>query len=100
MRWWAALVKRLRGLRVQAKLIEWVEIAPGVRHFVFEAPQLERLEFVPGQFVSISDAVASREITRAYSIASAPGNGNRFELCLNRVNDGAFSPHLFDLSAG
>jgi len=81
-------------------LIEWVEIAPGVRHFVFEAPQLERLDFVPGQFVSLSDAVASRNITRAYSIASAPGNGNRFELCLNRVDDGAFTPHLFDLSAG
>jgi ferredoxin-NADP reductase len=85
---------------VQAKLIEWVEIAPGVRHFVFEAPQLERLEFLPGQFVSLSDSVASRDITRAYSIASAPGNGNRFELCLNRVDDGVFSPHLFDLSAG
>jgi CDP-4-dehydro-6-deoxyglucose reductase len=44
--------------------------------------------------------VASRNITRAYSIASAPGTSNRFELCLNRVDDGAFSPHLFDLSAG
>jgi CDP-4-dehydro-6-deoxyglucose reductase len=85
---------------VQAKLIEWVEIAPGVRHFVFEASQLERLEFIPGQFVSLTDAVDSKNITRAYSIASAPGNGNRFELCLNRVDDGAFSPHLFDLSAG
>ena len=85
---------------MQAKLIEWVEIAPGVRHFVFEAPQLERLEFVPGQFVSLSDTVASRNITRAYSIASAPGNSNRFELCLNRVEGGAFSPHLFELSAG
>jgi CDP-4-dehydro-6-deoxyglucose reductase len=85
---------------MQAKLIEWVEIAPGVRHFVFEAPLLERLEFVPGQFVSLSDAVASRNITRAYSIASAPGNSNRFELCLNRVDGGAFSPHLFELSAG
>ena len=83
---------------MQAKLIEWVEIAPGVRHFVFEALELERLEFAPGQFVSLTDAVASRNITRAYSIASAPGDGNRFELCLNRVDDGAFSPHLFDLS--
>jgi ferredoxin-NADP reductase len=85
---------------LQAKLIEWVEIAPGVRHFVFEAPQLERLDFIPGQFVSLTDAVESRAITRAYSIASAPGGGSRFELCLNRVDDGAFSPHLFDLSPG
>ncbi len=85
---------------MQAKLIDWVEIAPGVRHFVFEAPQLERLEFVPGQFVSLTDSVGSKAITRAYSIASAPDDGNRFELCLNRVDDGAFSPHLFDLAVG
>jgi NAD(P)H-flavin reductase len=85
---------------VQAKLIESEEIAPGVRHFVFEAPQVERLDFVPGQFVSFTDTVANRSITRAYSIASPPGGGNRFELCLNRVEEGAFSPHLFDLLPG
>src|ERR1019366_80441 len=98
--YWGGPARPPKGNRVQAKLIEWVGIAPGVRHFVFEAPQLERLEFVPGQFVSLTDSVASRNITRAYSIASAPGNGTRFELCLNRVDDGAFSPHLFDLSVG
>lgn len=85
---------------MQARLIEWVEIAPGVRHFVFEAPQVERLEFVPGQFVSLTDSIAGRSITRAYSIASAPGESNRFELCLNRVEGGAFTPHLFELSPG
>ena len=85
---------------MQAKLIEAVEIAPGVRHFVLEAPNLARLDFSPGQFVSLSDAVEGKTITRAYSIASAPSGGNRFELCLNRVEEGAFSPHLFDLSPG
>ena len=85
---------------MQAKLIEWMEIAPGVRHFVFEAPELRRLDFVPGQFVSLTDSIAGRSITRAYSIASAPGDGNRFELCLNRVDGGAFTPHLFELSPG
>ena len=77
-----------------------MEIAPGVRHFVFEAGQVERLEFVPGQFVSLTDSIAGRSITRAYSIASAPGDGNRFELCLNKVDGGAFTPHLFELSPG
>jgi ferredoxin-NADP reductase len=85
---------------VQAKLISWVEIAPGVRHFVFEAGELQRLDFVPGQFVSLTDSIAGRAITRAYSIASAPGEGNRFELCLNLVDGGAFTPHLFELSPG
>jgi ferredoxin-NADP reductase len=85
---------------VQAKLISWVEIAPRVRHFVFEAPELQRLDFIPGQFVSLTDLVEGRAITRAYSIASAPGEGNRFELCLNRVDGGAFTPHLFELAPG
>lgn len=90
---------------MQATLIESVEIAPGIRHFAFEARGIERLRFTPGQFVSLSDVVNGQKITRAYSIASAPhrketGDGNRFELCLNRVEGGMFSPHLFDLAPG
>ncbi|MSV36023.1 MAG: FAD-dependent oxidoreductase [Bryobacterales bacterium] len=85
---------------MRARLIEAVEIAPGVRHFVFEAPELPRLSFTPGQFVSLSGAVDGKTITRAYSIASPPSAGNRFELCLNRVDLGTFSPHLFDLAPG
>ena len=88
-----------RGKRkhVRATLVEFTDIAPGVRHFVFEAPV--RLQFSPGQFVSLSDQVNGKTITRAYSIASVP-DGNRFELCLNRVEGGAFSPHLFDFMPG
>jgi CDP-4-dehydro-6-deoxyglucose reductase len=85
---------------MQAKLIETVEIAPGVKHFVFAAPQLAQLSFTPGQFVSLSGAVEGKTITRAYSIASPPSGDNRFELCLNRVDFGAFSPHLFELGPG
>jgi CDP-4-dehydro-6-deoxyglucose reductase len=40
-----------------------------------------------------------REVTRAYSIASAP-DGVRFELCLNRVKEGVFSPWLFSMRPG
>ena len=60
---------------------------------------MDRLEFIPGQFVSLSDEVGGKKVTRAYSVASAP-DGNRFELCLNRVNLGTFSPHLFALRSG
>lgn len=85
---------------MQARLIEVVEIAPEVRHFVFEAPELESVDFVPGQFVSFTDFVNGKKITRAYSIASAPSGANRFELCLNLVHDGIFSPHLFAMKPG
>jgi ferredoxin-NADP reductase len=53
----------------------------------------------PGQFVSIKEQVAGKEVTRAYSIASPP-DGNRFALCLNRVNEGLVSPRLFALQPG
>lgn len=66
-------------------------------HFGFVVDELESFPFAAGQFVS---AVAEDEIgkqqTRAYSLASA-ADGNRFELCVNRVDGGFFSNHLADL---
>lgn len=85
---------------MRAKLIEFFELAPGVRHFVFEARDGEHFDFVPGQFVSFSAPLAGKQITRAYSISSAPGRGARFELCLNRVDEGLFSNFLFDMEPG
>jgi ferredoxin-NADP reductase len=85
---------------MQARLIESVEIAPAIRHFVFEAPELEKIEFMPGQFVSFTDTIRGKNITRAYSIASAPNGSNRFELCLNLVEEGMFSPRLFEMKPG
>jgi NAD(P)H-flavin reductase len=82
-----------------ARLIEFREIAPKVRHFVFEAPEVEQLAFAPGQFVPLTEMLRGKRITCPYSIASAPG-GNRFELCLNLVEDGLFSPHLFAMKPG
>ncbi|MDZ4802026.1 MAG: FAD-binding oxidoreductase [Bryobacteraceae bacterium] len=84
---------------MQARLIESKVIAPEVRHFVFEVPDVEHLPFPAGQFVSITRVVREKKITRAYSICCA-SDGNRFELCLNRVQDGHLSPFLFDLQPG
>jgi ferredoxin-NADP reductase len=83
-----------------ARLVESVEIAPFVRHFVFEAEGVERLDFSPGQFVSFSADVEGKNITRAYSLAGAPAGTNRFELCLNLVNGGRLSPCLFEMKPG
>ena len=81
------------------KLIGQKELAPEVHHFEFEVPGIETFHFTPGQFVSVIEHVDGKEVTRAYSIAS-PRDGNRFELCLNRVEDGIVSPYLFDLKPG
>jgi ferredoxin-NADP reductase len=91
---------------MQAKLIECVEVAPGLGHFVFEAQNGEGLngkglDFIPGQFVSFTTEIGTKQITRAYSLASAPNReANRFELCLNLVPEGLFSQHLFRMKPG
>lgn len=84
---------------MKARLIESTKIAPEVRHFLFDVPETDRLSYTPGQFVSFTEPFNGKPVTRAYSIASAP-EGNRFELCLNRVQEGIFSPYLFDLAPG
>jgi len=85
---------------MEARLIESVELAPEVRHFVYEAEGAERLDFLPGQFVCLSDLIQGKKITRAYSLASAPNGTGRFELCLNRVEQGHLSPRLFEMRPG
>src|SRR5438105_7284170 len=100
MRCWTARGRPSRNDRMEARLIDSREIAPGVRHFEFEAVGVERLDFVPGQFTSFTDVIDGKEITRAYSLANAPSGTNRFELCLNRVEPGHLSPRLFDMKPG
>jgi ferredoxin-NADP reductase len=84
---------------MRAALLEFHDIAPEVRHFVFEVPGIQQLDFKPGQFVSFNATVRDKKITRPYSIVSLP-DGNRFELCLNLVHEGVFTPHLFALQPG
>jgi ferredoxin-NADP reductase len=69
-------------------------------HLEFVVEGHEELAFTPGQFVSIvAEDQRGRLENRAYSIASAP-HRNRFDLCLNRVEDGFFSNLLADLPVG
>jgi ferredoxin-NADP reductase len=66
-------------------------------HFTFAVEELESFNFASGQFVSAVALDANgKQQTRAYSLASA-ARGNRFELCVNRVEEGFFSNHLADL---
>jgi ferredoxin-NADP reductase len=66
-------------------------------HFEFEVEGMETFAYAPGQFVSAVAADENgKQQTRAYSIASAP-RANRFQLCVNRVEEGFFSNHLADL---
>ena len=83
-----------------ARLVQSFDLAPEVRHFVFEVPEVDRVVFEPGQFVSFHHEIGAEMITRAYSIASPPNGDNRFDLCLNRVPGGPFSNFLFEMRPG
>jgi ferredoxin-NADP reductase len=66
-------------------------------HLEFVLDELESFPFAAGQFVSFVTADSTgKQQTRAYSIASA-GRGNRFDVCVNRVEGGFFSNYLADL---
>jgi ferredoxin-NADP reductase len=85
---------------MRARLRGWRELAPGVRHFDFDAVDWNAA-FVSGQFLSLTAMIGEDEITRAYSIASAPDPASHvFSLCANLVDGGRFSPHLFALQLG
>ncbi len=69
-------------------------------HLEFDVPELETFTFEAGQFVSmVAEDSRGKSQTRAYSIASAP-RGNRFDLCLDRVDGGFFSNQLSDMQPG
>ena len=58
----------------------------------------EQATFRPGQFMNLGLYVASEFISRSYSLASAPGE--KLEMLLARVGEGALTPALFDVREG
>lgn len=85
---------------LKARLIQSRILSNMTKHLEFEVAGLPVFGFVPGQWLSVrANTAEGEEITRAYSIASAP-NGKRFAFCLNRVQDGFMSNYLCGLAEG
>jgi len=86
---------------LHASLSRSTALSDYTRHLEFEVQDKPRLRFVPGQWLSLKALTPEgEEITRAYSIASAPTEDGRFAFCLNRVDEGFMSNHLCDLAEG
>src|SRR5438105_1092886 len=84
-----------------ARLTQSQPLSEVTKNLEFEMENIARFGFVPGQWLSLKHTKADgEEITRAYSIASPPGDDNRFALCLNRVQDGFMSNFLCDMKEG
>lgn len=81
-----------------ARLTRSIPLSHVTKHLEFEVRGIARFSFVPGQWLSVSATTPQgEEITRAYSIVSAPSEGKEFAFCLNRVRDGFMSNYLCDL---
>jgi glycine betaine catabolism B len=78
-------------------LIRIQEEAPETRRFWFQVNELERFDFLPGQFVTLDLPIHEKpnKRWRSYSIASWPDGSNIFELIIVRNEIGPGTNYLF-----
>ncbi len=71
---------------------------PTVRSFWLELPDRERLDYRPGQFLTLDLPIGTtrRDGWRSYSIAAAPDGSNQAELCIVRLPQGLGTGYLFE----
>ncbi|MFQ5663443.1 MAG: ferredoxin--NADP reductase [Terriglobia bacterium] len=86
--------------RYRARLVRLKTLTDTTKHLEWEVTGPRPFIFTPGQFISLHLERNGSDDVRAYSLASAPGTDNRFDLCLNRVPGGYFSNYLCDLEPG
>jgi len=84
----------------EATIARIFEHAPATRSFFLRLPNGQRLSFKPGQFISLLLPVGDEILTRPYSIASSPEEGDLLEICLNLVPNGPGSHYLFARNTG
>lgn len=89
-----------RRTLLSATLIESAPLSPDVRLLTFAVSGGLRLEFNPGQSICIEFETTGKPVSLAYSIASPPGAGNTFELCIKAATKGSLPARLFALSPG
>ena len=83
----------------KAKLLGARPLTPVVRELTFDPG--DGFEFEPGQWVSVRIPVPEGEdLSRSYSIASAPRDDGHFDLAVTRVEEGPGSNYLHGLSPG
>lgn len=84
-----------------ARLTRSEILSDRTKHLEFEVQERPKFDFIPGQFISIREPRQDGKlVTRAYSLASPPRSDSRFDLCLNRVDEGFMSNYLCDLELG
>jgi ferredoxin-NADP reductase len=85
----------------KARVLRSVPLSEFTKHLELEVDGVSHFGFVPGQWLSVKAVTPDgEEMTRAYSIASAPSDNGHFAFCLNRVEEGYMSNYLCGLEEG
>ncbi len=83
-----------------ARLVGARRLSPSVRELTFARVDGRALSFEPGQWVNLLVPLHGADVKRAYSIASAPADGETFELAITRVEGGHASIALHEANVG
>jgi CDP-4-dehydro-6-deoxyglucose reductase len=86
-----------------AKVIRIENETANTRRFWLQVPELEKFDFIPGQFVTLDLPIHEKKNKRwrSYSIASWPDGTNIFELVIVLMEEGAGTTYLFnEISVG
>ncbi len=85
-----------------AKLYHILDETPTTKRFFFEAIDLEKLNFIPGQFISFEFPIHEKQSKRVrhFSIASYPNNNNLFEVVIVKKEGGAGTEWLWKQELG
>ena len=78
-----------------ATIIKIIEENESVKRFFIKVPDEIPFSFKAGQFIMLNLPINSKYTNRSYSIASAPGNDNIFELCIVINPRGLGTPVMF-----
>lgn len=80
-----------------AKVIKIENETANTRRYWMKVPELEVVDFKPGQFVTLDLPIHEKKNKRwrSYSIASWPDGSNVFELIIVLLEDGAGTSYLF-----
>jgi glycine betaine catabolism B len=82
----------------QLRVVQVFDETPEVRTFRLVSAAGPRLpfDFLPGQFLSLTLAIAGQKVRRSYTIASAPSRVGYCEVTVKREPRGLSSRHLHD----
>lgn len=80
------------------KVIKIEDHTHTTKRFWIEVPELDRFDFIPGQFVTLDLPIHEKvnKRLRSYSIASWPDGTNVFELLIVQAKDGVGTAYLFN----